>query len=54
MIGVNATQLAIALLSNLFIYLNMARRVRFSIAQAIAVIGWHVQAYVWIRTLRLT
>jgi potassium channel subfamily K len=40
LIGVNAAQLAIALLSNLFLLLNMARRVSFAIAQPITVIGW--------------
>jgi potassium channel subfamily K len=37
---VNAAQLAIALASNLSLLLNMARRVRFEIAQPITVIGW--------------
>lgn len=40
LIGVNAAQLAIALVSNLFLLLNMARRVRFSIAQPVTIIGW--------------
>jgi potassium channel subfamily K len=40
LIGVNAAQLAIALISNLFLLLNMARRVRFIIAQPITIIGW--------------
>jgi hypothetical protein len=40
LIGVNAAQLAIALVSNLFLLLNMAQSVRFSIAQPITVVGW--------------
>lgn len=40
LVGVNAAQLAIALVSNLFLLLNMARRVRFSIAQPITIVGW--------------
>ena len=41
LIGVNATQLAVALISNLFLFLNMAGRVRFSIAQCIVIVGWY-------------
>ena len=37
-----ATQLAVALLSNLFLYLNMNTRVGFSMAQTISIIEWHV------------
>jgi potassium channel subfamily K len=40
LIGINAVQLVIALISNLFLLLNMAKRVRFSIAQPITIIGW--------------
>ena len=40
LIGINAAQLALALISNLFLLLNMARRVRFIIAQPITIIGW--------------
>ncbi|KAG9231192.1 potassium channel-like protein [Amylocarpus encephaloides] len=42
---VNAIQLAVALASNLFLLLNMARRVRFSIAQPITIIGWYVSSF---------
>lgn len=45
MIGVNAVQLAIALISNLFLLLNMAKSVRFSIAQPIIIVGWYVKRY---------
>lgn len=40
LIGINAAQLAIALISNFFLLMNMARRVRFAIAQPITIIGW--------------
>ncbi|KAE9380596.1 voltage-gated potassium channel [Stipitochalara longipes BDJ] len=45
LIGINAAQLAIALISNLFLLLNMARRVRFSIAQPITIIGWYLSSF---------
>jgi len=41
LIGINAAQLVIALISNLSLLLNMARRVRFSIAQPVTIIGWY-------------
>lgn len=37
---VNAIQLAVALVSNAFLLLNMTKRIRFSIAQPITIIGW--------------
>jgi potassium channel subfamily K len=43
--GINAAQLAIALISNLFLLLDMARRVRFSIAQPITIIGWFLSSF---------
>lgn len=42
LIAVNAVQLAMALVSNIFLLLNMARRVRFTIAQPITIAGWYV------------
>ena len=48
MICINAIQLTLALLSNLFLYLNMTRRIRFSVAQAIAITGWYIHAYLMI------
>jgi len=42
LIGVNAAQLTIAIISNLSLLLNMAKRVRFSIAQPITIMGWYV------------
>jgi potassium channel subfamily K, other eukaryote len=39
---VNALQLVVAIISNLYLLLNMARRVRFTIAQPITIVGWYV------------
>ncbi|KAG5950369.1 hypothetical protein E4U53_005193 [Claviceps sorghi] len=44
LIIVNAVQLAVALISNAFLLLNMTKRVRFSIAQPITIVGWYVSA----------
>ncbi|KAL2115955.1 hypothetical protein VTJ04DRAFT_10210 [Mycothermus thermophilus] len=43
--SVNATQLAIAILANLALLLNMTRRLRFSIAQPVTIAGWYVSAF---------
>jgi potassium channel subfamily K, other eukaryote len=40
LLAVNAVQLVLAVVSNIFLLLNMARRVRFSIAQPITIAGW--------------
>ncbi|KXJ86320.1 hypothetical protein Micbo1qcDRAFT_190661 [Microdochium bolleyi] len=42
--AINAVQLVIALIANLFLLLNMAKRVRFSIAQPITITGWFISA----------
>ncbi|EPE03864.1 potassium channel [Ophiostoma piceae UAMH 11346] len=39
--AVNAIQLFIALVANMFLLLNMARRIRFVIAQPVTMIGWY-------------
>ncbi|KAK5987725.1 Outward-rectifier potassium channel TOK1-like protein [Cladobotryum mycophilum] len=41
---VNAIQLAMAIVSNVFLLLNMTRRVRFTIAQPITIVGWYISA----------
>ncbi|KAL7818038.1 voltage-gated potassium channel [Trichoderma aethiopicum] len=46
--AINAVQLAIALISNLFLLFNMARRIRFGIAQPITIVGWYFSAIVLI------
>ncbi|KAI1141549.1 voltage-gated potassium channel [Hypoxylon sp. FL0543] len=42
--AVNAVQLIIALVANVFLLLNMTKRVRFSIAQPITIAGWYISA----------
>ncbi|KAI0120498.1 voltage-gated potassium channel [Hypoxylon sp. NC0597] len=42
--AVNAVQLIIALVANVFLLLNMSKRVRFSIAQPITIAGWYISA----------
>lgn len=44
LIAVNAVQLAIAVIANLFLLLNMTMKVRFSIAQPITIVGWYISA----------
>ncbi|KAI0839786.1 voltage-gated potassium channel [Hypoxylon sp. FL0890] len=41
---INAVQLTIALVANVFLLLNMTKRVRFSIAQPITIAGWYISA----------
>ncbi|KAK3939068.1 putative potassium channel protein [Diplogelasinospora grovesii] len=41
---INAVQLAIALGANLALLLNMTRRLRFSIAQPVTIVGWYVSS----------
>ena len=44
LIVVNAIQLAIALIANLFLLLNMSRKVRFTLALPITIIGWYISS----------
>lgn len=48
---INAIQLAMAVVSNMFLLLNMTRRVRFTIAQPITIIGWYISAILLISLL---
>lgn len=41
---INAIQLVIAIIANLALLLNMTRRLRFSIAQPITIVGWYISA----------
>ncbi|OAA51116.1 Ion transport 2 [Beauveria brongniartii RCEF 3172] len=43
--AVNAIQLAMALVSNVFLLLNMARRVKFTLAQPITIVGWYISSF---------
>ncbi|EAA28444.2 potassium channel [Neurospora crassa] len=44
LIAINAVQLAIALSSNLALLLNMTRRLRFSVAQPVTIVGWYLSS----------
>jgi hypothetical protein len=44
--GINAAQLAAALIYNIFLLINMAQRVRVSIAQPVTIIGWYLSSLV--------
>ncbi|QPC72335.1 hypothetical protein HYE68_003087 [Fusarium pseudograminearum] len=48
---INAIQLAMAVVSNVFLLLNMTRRVRFTIAQPITIVGWYISAILLISLL---
>ncbi|KAK0617223.1 hypothetical protein B0T14DRAFT_538820 [Immersiella caudata] len=41
---INGIQLAIAIIANLALLLNMTRRLRFAIAQPITIIGWYISS----------
>ncbi|KAL1900771.1 hypothetical protein Cpir12675_000785 [Ceratocystis pirilliformis] len=45
LIAVNAVQLGMALTSNVFLLLNMARRVRFVVAQPVTIVGWFASSF---------
>ncbi|KAI1116391.1 hypothetical protein F5Y14DRAFT_406468 [Nemania sp. NC0429] len=44
LLAINAVQLVIAVIANLFLLLNMTKRVRFSIAQPITIVGWYISS----------
>ncbi|RWA03385.1 hypothetical protein EKO27_g11720 [Xylaria grammica] len=44
LVAINAVQLAIAVIANCFLLLNMTKRVRFSIAQPITIVGWYISS----------
>ena len=44
LIVVNAIQLVVAIVANLFLLLNMAKRVRFTVAMPITIVGWYLSA----------
>ena len=41
---INAIQLAIAIVANLALLLNMTKRLRFSVAQPVTIIGWYISS----------
>ncbi|KAI1337068.1 hypothetical protein F5Y15DRAFT_392254 [Xylariaceae sp. FL0016] len=42
--AVNGIQLFIAILANIFLLLNMAKRVRFIVAQPVTIVGWYISS----------
>ncbi|KAJ5766780.1 uncharacterized protein N7511_004396 [Penicillium nucicola] len=50
-IAINAVSLVFALAANLALSLNMARRIRFEIAQPIIIIGWYISSALLIAIL---
>ncbi|KAI0169024.1 voltage-gated potassium channel [Hypoxylon sp. FL1284] len=44
LLAVNGVQLVIALVANAFLLLNMTKRVRFSVAQPVTIVGWYISA----------
>lgn len=48
LIGINSASLVLALLANLALLLNMARRLSFAIAQSITIIGWFIASFLLI------
>ncbi|TLS23910.1 hypothetical protein PpBr36_08205 [Pyricularia pennisetigena] len=44
LIAVNAVQLVVAIVANLFLLLNMARRIRFTIAMPVTIVGWYLSS----------
>ncbi|KAL2869013.1 potassium channel family protein [Aspergillus lucknowensis] len=47
-IAINASQLAIAVVANVFLLLNMARRIRFNISQPATIVGWYISSICWV------
>ncbi|KAL2019211.1 hypothetical protein VTK56DRAFT_10011 [Thermocarpiscus australiensis] len=41
---INAVQLAVAIVANVALLLNMARRLTFSIAQPVTIVGWYISS----------
>ena len=46
LIAVNAVSLVIAIIANIALLFNMARRIPFSIAQPITIIGWYISGFI--------
>ncbi|TLD28373.1 hypothetical protein PspLS_03318 [Pyricularia sp. CBS 133598] len=44
LLAVNAVQLVVAIVANLFLLLNMARRIRFTIAMPVTIVGWYLSS----------
>lgn len=53
-IGINAISLALALVANFALLLNMARRLSFSIAQPLTIAGWYLASILLITLVAVT
>lgn len=42
--AINAVQLAVALIANLILLLNMAKKIRFAVAQPITIVTWYISS----------
>ena len=54
LIAVNAVSLGIAIIANLALLFNMARRLPFAIAQPITIIGWYISSFILIGLIAAT
>ncbi len=54
LLAINAISLVLALISNLCLLLNMARRLSFSIAQPITILGWYIASVLLIAIICAT
>lgn len=54
LIAINAVSLALALIANFALLLNMARRLSFSIAQSLTIIGWYIASILLIALVAAT
>ena len=43
--AVNAVQLVLAIIANMALFLNMTRRLTFSIAQPVTIVGWYISSF---------
>ncbi|KAI1816527.1 voltage-gated potassium channel [Poronia punctata] len=48
LLAINAVQLGIAVVANVFLLLNMTKRVSFSIAQPVTIVGWYLSSFLLI------
>ena len=54
LLAINAISLVLALISNLCLLLNMARRLSFSVAQPITIVGWYIASVLLITLVCVT
>ena len=51
LIAINAVSLIVALAANMSLLFNMARRLSFSIAQPVTIVGWYISSFLLIGLL---